>query len=87
MIVPVIGIEPRPGAFQRWNATLQRRMRRTVWTRGGCDSWYLDAHGRNTTLWPGSSWTFRRATRAFDPSEYELLSGAPSTAPTLASVC
>ena len=27
----------------RWNADLQRRMRRTVWTTGGCPSWYLDA--------------------------------------------
>ena len=36
---------------------VQRRMRGTVWTEGGCASWYLDAHGRNTTLWPGSSWT------------------------------
>jgi hypothetical protein len=51
-------------------------MRRTVWTNGGCASWYLDAHGRNTTLWPGSSWTFRRATRSFDATEYELLAPA-----------
>jgi hypothetical protein len=47
-------------------------MRGTVWTAGGCASWYLDAHGRNTTLWPGSSWWFRRATRRFDPAEYLL---------------
>ena len=24
----------------------------TIWTTGGCASWYLDAHGNNTTLWP-----------------------------------
>ena len=45
-------------------------MRRTVWTTGGCASWYLDAHGRNTTLWPDTTWRFRRATRAFDPGAY-----------------
>jgi len=28
-------------------------MRGAVWTAGGCDSWYLDATGRNSTLWPG----------------------------------
>jgi cation diffusion facilitator CzcD-associated flavoprotein CzcO len=82
-----VACEPRPPAQERFNAQLQRRMRRTVWTQGGCASWYLDAHGRNTTLWPGSSWTFRRATRAFDPAEYELLSPAPATASALAEVC
>ena len=49
-----------------WNADLQRRMKRTVWTTGGCSSWYLDAHGRNTTLWPRTTFTFRRLLRRFD---------------------
>lgn len=71
-------VEPRPQAQQDFNAAVQRRMKGTVWTEGGCASWYLDAHGRNTTLWPGTSWSFRRATRRFDPSEHELL---PSVAP------
>ena len=42
-------------ATTRWNDDLQRRMKRTVWTTGGCSSWYLDEHGRNTTLWPKST--------------------------------
>ena len=33
---------------------------------GGCTSWYLDANGRNTTLWPGHTTEFRRATRQVD---------------------
>ena len=41
-------VEPRADAQRRWNADVQRRMKRTVWTRGGCSSWYLDAHGRIT---------------------------------------
>ena len=41
-------VEPRAEAQQAWNADLQRRMKRTVWNTGGCSSWYLDAHGRNT---------------------------------------
>jgi hypothetical protein len=44
-------------------------MARTVWATG-CSSWYLDAHGRNTTLWPGFTFTFRRQTRRFDPDAY-----------------
>ncbi|HET6448634.1 MAG TPA: NAD(P)/FAD-dependent oxidoreductase [Conexibacter sp.] len=82
-----VACDARPQAQQAFNAALQRRMRRTVWTQGGCASWYLDAHGRNTTLWPGSSWSFRRATRRFDPAEYELLAPSSAPAPALAGVC
>ena len=32
----------------------------TVWNTGGCASWYLDANGRNTTLWPDFTWRFRQ---------------------------
>ena len=49
-----------------WNADLQRRMERTVWSTGGCSSWYLDDHGRNTTLWPRSTFTFRTLLARFD---------------------
>ena len=55
----------------RWNRSLQRRMRRTVWTTGGCQSWYLDAHGRNTTLWPRSTADFRRRLASFDAEAYQ----------------
>jgi cation diffusion facilitator CzcD-associated flavoprotein CzcO len=82
-----IACEPTPQAQVAFNATVQRRMRNTVWAKGGCSSWYLDVHGRNTTLWPGSSWTFRRATRRFDPAEYELLAPVEAQAAPLAGVC
>jgi cation diffusion facilitator CzcD-associated flavoprotein CzcO len=82
-----VACDPAPSAQATFNETVQRRMRGTVWTKGGCASWYLDAHGRNTTLWPGSSWTFRRATRRFDAAEYELLPPVPVAAPPLAGVC
>jgi cation diffusion facilitator CzcD-associated flavoprotein CzcO len=65
-------VEVRPEAQRAYNQTLQRRMRGTVWTTGGCASWYLDAHGRNTTLWPTFTWRFRRVTRAFRPAEYVI---------------
>ena len=47
-------------------------MKRTVWQTGGCASWYLDADGRNTTLWPSSTLRFRRDTRSVDLDEYHL---------------
>jgi cation diffusion facilitator CzcD-associated flavoprotein CzcO len=54
-----------------YNAKLQGRMDRTIWKRGGCASWYLDAHGNNTTLWPGFTFTFRQLTRNFDLAAYD----------------
>lgn len=55
-----------------YNAALQGRMKRTVWSAGGCDSWYLDAHGKNTTLWPRSTLDFRRRLASFDAAAYSL---------------
>jgi cation diffusion facilitator CzcD-associated flavoprotein CzcO len=66
-------MDTRPGAQQRWCDDVERRMAATVWTTGGCESWYLNAAGRNPTLWPGSTIGFRRATRRVDPAEYELI--------------
>jgi cyclohexanone monooxygenase len=63
-------VEPRPEAQRRWNADIQRRMARTVWNTGGCSSWYLDSHGRNVTLWPRTTFTFRRLTASFDLDAY-----------------
>ena len=71
-------VQPRQRHHDAWNADLQRRMKRTVWTTGGCESWYLDEHGRNTTLWPKSTFTFRRRLASFDPDAYDVRSPAPT---------
>jgi hypothetical protein len=42
----------------------------TVWTAGGCESWYLDRNGRNSTLWPTFTYPFRRRLAAFDPAAH-----------------
>jgi cation diffusion facilitator CzcD-associated flavoprotein CzcO len=66
-------LDARRGAQERWCAGIERRMASSVWATGGCVSWYLNAAGRNTTLWPGSTLGFRRATRHLDVSEYHLI--------------
>jgi hypothetical protein len=66
-------LDARPSAVHAWNRRVQERMKRTVWNTGGCTSWYLDANGRNTTIWPGTTAEFRRATRRVDLLEYEVL--------------
>ncbi|MGH2517428.1 MAG: flavin-containing monooxygenase, partial [Ktedonobacterales bacterium] len=64
-------VEVRQIAQTAFNAEMRRRMRGTVWA-SGCSSWYLDAGGQNTTLWPGFTWEFRRRTRRFDAASYDL---------------
>jgi cation diffusion facilitator CzcD-associated flavoprotein CzcO len=68
-------LEVRPEAVERYNDEIQEMMQGTVWT-SGCQSWYLDADGRNTTLWPDFTFRFRERTRRFDAENYELRVGA-----------
>ncbi|MFC8432132.1 flavin-containing monooxygenase [Streptomyces sp. NPDC057253] len=72
-----VALDARPEAVRTWNHRVQERMKRTVWNTGGCTSWYLDANGRNSTIWPGTTTEFRRATRRVDLAEYEVLRPAP----------
>ncbi len=65
-------VEVRAEVQEAFNAELQQRMRGTVWT-SGCASWYLDNTGRNTAIWPGFTFEFRRKTRRFDPQHYDLI--------------
>ncbi|WP_300681217.1 NAD(P)/FAD-dependent oxidoreductase [Nocardioides sp.] len=69
-------VEPTEAAFEEWNAMVQRRMAPTVWNTGGCSSWYLDEHGRNTTLWPSFTFLFRHYLHTFDVHQY-VVTGAP----------
>ncbi|MEV4437607.1 NAD(P)/FAD-dependent oxidoreductase [Streptomyces sp. NPDC049577] len=67
-------LDARPSAVRDWNRKLQKRMASTVWNTG-CDSWYLDAGGRNTTVWPGTTAEFRKVTRRVDLAEYQVRRG------------
>ncbi|WP_181767765.1 flavin-containing monooxygenase [Streptomyces albidus (ex Kaewkla and Franco 2022)] len=66
-----VALDARPEAVNAWNAHIQDRMRRSVWNTG-CDSWYLDANGRNTTVWPGTTAEFRNVTKEVRLEEYEV---------------
>jgi len=73
-------IEPTRAAQQRYTERVDAKMAGTVWTTG-CTSWYLDATGRNSTLWPGYATGFRLRLSRFRPSDYltepaTVLSGA-----------
>jgi cation diffusion facilitator CzcD-associated flavoprotein CzcO len=65
-------VEVRPEVQSAYNDELQQRLQGTVWNAGGCASWYIDAEGKNRSIWPRPTWTFRRRTRRFDVESYRL---------------
>lgn len=60
-----------PAVVEGFNDEIQDEMAHTVWN-SGCNSWYLDASGRNSTLWPDFTWRYRQRTRHFDAERYTL---------------
>ena len=65
-------VEVTERAQARSNAEIDRRMRTTIWSTG-CHSWYIDANGRNSALWPDWTWRFRRRTSRFDADSYRVV--------------
>ncbi|MFO0637977.1 MAG: NAD(P)/FAD-dependent oxidoreductase [Polyangiaceae bacterium] len=74
----ISAVSVRPEVTRAYNDALDRDFDGTVWA-SGCSSWYLNDEGKNTTLYPRATFTFRRETRVFRPDEYEL-TRAPHTA-------
>ncbi|WP_343598899.1 NAD(P)/FAD-dependent oxidoreductase [Mycobacterium sp.] len=65
-------LAPTRAAQDRFNEELQRRLGPSVWNSGGCRSWYLDEHGKNTVLWGGYTWQYWLGTRSLRPAEYRF---------------
>jgi cyclohexanone monooxygenase len=63
-------VEVRADVQERFNAEVQSRLSGTVWNAGGCMSYYLDANGRNSTMFPGSTFELRRRLGSFETSDY-----------------
>jgi cation diffusion facilitator CzcD-associated flavoprotein CzcO len=66
-------LDVREGAQTQYNQRLHARLNKTVWSKGGCTSWYQTKSGKNTTLWPGFTFEYRLKTRKFDPRPYEMI--------------
>jgi cation diffusion facilitator CzcD-associated flavoprotein CzcO len=71
-------VEPTPEAQARFVADVDRRTQGSVWTAGGCVSWYLDTTGRNSTLWPDSVRAYRRRLSRFEETDWR---GDPARPP------
>jgi cation diffusion facilitator CzcD-associated flavoprotein CzcO len=74
-------IEPRAEAQARFRAEVDDGTEGSVWTAGGCVSWYLDDSGRNSTLWPGSVRAYERRLAHFHPSDYRVELPMPARTP------
>ena len=65
-------LEARADRQREYAEWLRRQLAGSVWVTGGCSSYYLDAEGRNTTLWPGRAASFARRLRRVDPDDFEV---------------
>jgi cation diffusion facilitator CzcD-associated flavoprotein CzcO len=63
-------VEPTAAAQQRFVTRIEQMMRGTVWVAGGCDSWYLDETGRNSSIWPGFTFSYARAASRVVEQDY-----------------
>ncbi|MEU8899059.1 NAD(P)/FAD-dependent oxidoreductase [Nocardia sp. NPDC048505] len=64
-------VEVRKDVQAEYHEQLQRTTANSVWLTGGCNSWFLDRNGKNSTLWPDFSFKFRRLLRNFDVAAYD----------------
>lgn len=62
-------LDVKPDTQRTHNEELQQQMTGTVWA-SGCQSWYMNQRGQNTTLWPDLTVTYRKATRRVDRADY-----------------
>jgi cyclohexanone monooxygenase len=64
-------LDIKPEVQTQHNREIQTKLATTVWQAGGCKSWYQMATGKNTTLWPGSTVSYRLKTRRAHLSAYD----------------
>jgi cation diffusion facilitator CzcD-associated flavoprotein CzcO len=68
----VQALAPTRAAQDQFNGVVQNQLERSVWSTGGCTSWYLDEHGENRTLWSGMTWQYWIVTRKLQRKEYRF---------------
>lgn len=87
--------EASRAAEHEYTRQLDARAAETVWTSGGCSSWYRDSSsGRVTLLWPGTAEEFARRYAQFDAEQFTFRKArlclrevpVPSSAPHIAAL-
>jgi cyclohexanone monooxygenase len=75
-------VDVRPEVQVAYNERVQSALAGTVWNSGGCQSYYLDRNGTNSTIYPWTTIHLRRRTARFKADDYVL--GAPVAEPVTA---
>jgi cation diffusion facilitator CzcD-associated flavoprotein CzcO len=65
-------LDVRPEVQRAFNEWVVGASRTSVW-QSGCQSWYTDAAGRNTSNWPDQTYRYRRRVRHFDLACYQVM--------------
>lgn len=73
-------LEVRAAEQAAYNEGIQQALAGSVWNTGGCQSYYLDANGRNSICWPHSTYAMRAMLRTFDAESYETRSRTTTSA-------
>jgi cation diffusion facilitator CzcD-associated flavoprotein CzcO len=63
-------IEVKVDAEAEYTDLIHHEMAKTVWQRGGCDSWYKSKSGKVIAMFPGFSFTYRRWAKNFKPDDH-----------------
>ena len=63
-------LDVKRNVYEEYNQSLQSKLKNTVWQVGGCRSWYQDAKGYNTTIWPDFTWVYILFMKNFDFKNY-----------------
>ena len=69
---PFSFLDLKPAVQKQFNEHIQNKLSGMVWA-SGCKSWYQTSFGKNTTLWPGFTVTYRKETKKVQMADYEVL--------------
>lgn len=62
----------KPTVLQQHNERVQKHLQTTVFNSGGCQSYYLDANGRNFAAWPWSLKVLKQRLSRLNLQDYEV---------------
>lgn len=63
-------MDVKPEVQAAFNIDIQKKLAKTVWMTGGCKSWYISKTGKNTSLWPGFTFSYINRTKKVKADEY-----------------
>lgn len=64
---------------ERFNIKTQEELSKMIWSSGGCSSYYLrNNDGKNTSIWPGTTMSYRKQTRKINLKDYQILENKKS---------